>query len=85
MASSAFASDLGTLLGQADLWVHGHVHDSFDYRAHGSRVVANPRGYPLNHRDSNMASRLRFENDGFDPMLVIDVRDDRLVRHGAMS
>jgi hypothetical protein len=34
------------LLPQADLWLHGHVHDSFDYWA-GCRIVANPRGYPL--------------------------------------
>ena len=72
-ASAAFVSDLGPLLSKADLWVHGHVHDSFDYRVHGSRIVANPRGYPLNHREVNRADRLRFENGAFDPMLVIEV------------
>jgi hypothetical protein len=60
-------------LAKAPLWLHGHVHDSFDYRAHGSRVVANPRGYPLNLREVNMASWLRFENQDFDPMRLIDV------------
>ena len=27
------------------LWVHGHMHDSFDYRLGRTRVVCNPRGY----------------------------------------
>jgi Icc-related predicted phosphoesterase len=28
------------------LWVHGHVHDAFDYQIHQTHVVANPLGYP---------------------------------------
>lgn len=28
------------------LWVHGHVHDPFDYQIGSTRVVCNPRGYP---------------------------------------
>jgi hypothetical protein len=43
--SAAFASDLTPLVEQADLWVHGHVHDSFDYRVGKCRVLANPCGY----------------------------------------
>jgi hypothetical protein len=78
-ASAAFVSDLGPLLAKAPLWVHGHVHDSFDYRAHGSRVVANPRGYPKNHNEVNMASWLRFENEGFDPQLVLEVGEENCV------
>lgn len=43
----AFCSDLSSLIEefQPDLWVHGHTHDSFDYRVGGTRVVCNPRGY----------------------------------------
>lgn len=45
----AYCNDLKTLMDQhqqdIDLWVHGHVHESFDYIAHGIRVVCNPRGY----------------------------------------
>jgi len=29
--SAGFVSDLETLMAHADLWLHGHVHDSFDY------------------------------------------------------
>ena len=43
--SAAYASRLEALAAQADLWVHGHMHDSFDYRIGACRVVCNPRGY----------------------------------------
>ncbi len=42
------------------LWVHGHVHTPFDYVLGGTRVVANPRGYPG-------------EGVRFNPRLVLDV------------
>lgn len=45
-ASPAFISELPEpLLQQADLWVHGHTHTSFDYTVGRCRVVCNPRGY----------------------------------------
>lgn len=59
----AFASDLTDVIWtyQPDLWVHGHVHDSFDYQLDRTRVIANPRGYGT-------------ENElGFDPMLVVEI------------
>ena len=42
-----FCSDLTGLIEetQPDLWLHGHTHDSFDYRIGRTRVVCNPRGY----------------------------------------
>jgi hypothetical protein len=46
------------------LWIHGHTHDSFDYRLNGTRVLCNPRGYA---RDGVN------ENPMFDPQLVIEV------------
>jgi predicted phosphodiesterase len=30
---------------QIQLWVHGHMHDPFDYEVGSTRVVCNPRGY----------------------------------------
>lgn len=48
--SAAFASRLDDLVIRADLWVHGHLHDSFDYRIGACRVVCNPRGYPRDGR-----------------------------------
>ncbi len=43
----AFASHLDHLLGseRVALWIHGHMHDAFDYEVAGTRVICNPRGY----------------------------------------
>lgn len=30
---------------QIQLWVHGHMHNEFDYGIGGTRVLCNPRGY----------------------------------------
>jgi hypothetical protein len=45
--TAAYASDLEELIKrtQPDLWVHGHIHMSSDYRIGTTRVVCNPRGY----------------------------------------
>ena len=48
-----FVSDLTPLLRDADLWMHGHTHDSFDYFVNGTRVVCNPRGYTTNGVNEN--------------------------------
>lgn len=63
--NTAFASDLDDLFGTMDLWIHGHTHHSFDYRCGRTRVLANPRGYPLTHGG--------MENPAFDPGRVIEV------------
>lgn len=63
--SACFASNLDPLVAQCDLWLHGHTHDSMDYLLGKTRVVCNPRGYQ--YRSG------AFENDSFDPMLVIEV------------
>lgn len=39
-------SDLQYLMGRMDLWVHGHVHEPVDLIYSGTRIVANPGGYP---------------------------------------
>ncbi len=45
--NACFVSDQEHLADgrRAQLWVHGHTHDSFDYVLNGTRVVCNPRGY----------------------------------------
>ena len=71
LASAIFGSNLPTevLLG-AKLWIHGHTHESCNYRIGDSkrsvRVVCNPRGYPLGWHQTE------FENAGFKPGLLID-------------
>lgn len=64
-----FASGCDELLDLgADLWVHGHTHDSFDYMAGRTRVVCNPHGYFFSGK---------LENQAFNPSLVIDVGEAR--------
>ena len=65
LASAAYASRLDALAQKADLWVHGHMHDSLDYSLGRCRVVANPCGY--RKRDGGP------ENENFDPNLVVEL------------
>lgn len=44
--SPAFASHLPQLMGRMDLWIHGHVHEPVDLESGGTRIIANPGGYP---------------------------------------
>jgi Icc-related predicted phosphoesterase len=62
LLTAAYVSDLTTLIetGRPSLWVHGHVHESFDYRVGATRVVCNPHSYGT-------------ENGRFDPALVVEV------------
>ena len=76
-----FASRLEPLIEQADLWLHGHMHDSVDYQLGRCRVVANPRGYPR-FNPHNDYPRLPpvFENENFEPQKII-VTSDCGARH----
>jgi predicted phosphodiesterase len=64
LMTAAFASDLGSLLGEAKLWVHGHMHSPADYVQAGCRVLANPRGYVGIKEDR-----------AFNPGLVVEIPD----------
>ncbi|CAG9174299.1 metallophosphoesterase [Cupriavidus respiraculi] len=59
LVSAGFVSRRPDLVAQADLWVHGHTHTSFDYRLDDARVVCNPRGYI--HRQSGAAENTHFD------------------------
>lgn len=71
--NAAFASDLSELMAGVQLWLHGHVHDSFDYVVRGCRVVANPRGYARNVSSVERTKDLVFENPDFKDALVLEV------------
>jgi Icc-related predicted phosphoesterase len=62
LLSAAYVSDLSGLMEASapDLWVHGHVHASFDYKVGATRILCNPHGYGC-------------ENPDFDPALVVEV------------
>ncbi len=77
-SNPAFASRLDALVARADVWLHGHVHDSFDYRIADAggrccRVVANPRGYARGRDQAGSVADLAFENTAFVPECVIAV------------
>lgn len=59
----AYASDLEWLIEkyQPALWVHGHMHDSFDYEIGATRVIANPKGYGMENAKS------------FDPGMIVEI------------
>ena len=65
IGSPAFASHLGELVVQADLWAHGHMHASHDYRIGRCRVICNPCGYP---RPDGTP-----ENERYDPGFIVDI------------
>lgn len=70
--TAAFGSKLDLdLLTQANLWIHGHTHDSCDFRLGDSkrsvRVVCNPRGYPMGWKTND------FENPNFNPGFLIEI------------
>lgn len=60
--TAGFCNSLDDLLGQAQLWLHGHLHCPSDYVKNGCRVVANPLGYAR-----------KGEQDGFKPDLLIEI------------
>jgi predicted phosphodiesterase len=60
--TAGFCNALDDLLGQAQLWLHGHLHCPSDYVKNGCRVVANPLGYAG-----------KGEQDGFKPDLLIQI------------
>ncbi len=70
----AFASRFERTVQLADLWIHGHTHDSMDYYlpdegggqgSAASRIVCNPRGYSTYTRP--------VENTKFDPSFVVEI------------
>jgi hypothetical protein len=70
--TAAFVSDQSALIErfQPTLWVHGHVHNSSDYRVGGgggggggvggARIICNPHGYGS-------------ENDAFNGAMVVEI------------
>ena len=62
LTSAAFVARQERLVREsgAALWVHGHVHASFDYPVGATRVLTNPRGHPG-------------ENPAFRPGLTVEV------------
>lgn len=46
--NGCYVNDLEWFAQRANIWVHGHTHNSFDYELGNCRVICNPRGYSPN-------------------------------------
>ena len=66
LLNACFVSDAERLIdaARARLWIHGHTHDSFDYRLNGTRLVCNARGYTKDGVN---------ENPLFDPDFLVEI------------
>jgi len=62
--SDCYATDIENMMTGADIWIHGHTHNNFDYVIDKTRVICNPRGY-LDCDGS--------ENDAFDTMKIVTI------------
>lgn len=64
IVSASYASNLEDTVKQsrASLWIHGHIHHGSDYVIGDTRVICNPKGYPVER------------NTDFNPTLVIELR-----------
>ncbi|NBP26776.1 MAG: hypothetical protein EBU74_03895 [Betaproteobacteria bacterium] len=71
--NAAFVSDLDDLVEKADIWIHGHVHDSFDYQVGKCRVLANPGSYATTIGKVKSPEQLDYENPLFDPAKTIEI------------
>ena len=72
--NNGFYSDLEDLIKKhaPSLWVHGHMHNAFDYTVGETRVICNPRGYPSTLY-ATLAGESAFENLEYDNDLVVTI------------
>lgn len=65
LTSASYASTMDDLVIRASVWIHGHMHESFDYQIGQCRVVCNPFGY--------MTKAGAPENENFNSAYVIEI------------
>lgn len=55
LVAAAYASNLDSFIEDREInvWVHGHIHESRDYRIGNTRIVANPYGYKISTTNMN--------------------------------
>lgn len=65
-----FTSNFDDLVALADIWIHGHTHDSFEYKLGKCTVVCNPRGYVNKY--------IPFENVKFSPECFVNISGNQV-------
>lgn len=71
--NAAFVSDLDELVEKADIWIHGHVHDSFSYHVGKCHVMTNPGSYAITLGKVKSPEQLEWENPLFDPAKTFEI------------
>lgn len=68
--NSGYFSDLSELIWDYKplLWCHGHMHSSFDYMLHDTRVVCNPKGYTISRKTGTY-----YENENYEENKLISL------------
>lgn len=61
--NTLYHSNLDNLIldSKIDIWFHGHVHQSFDYKIDSTRIIVNPRGYHPMELNPLFNDKLRIE------------------------
>lgn len=62
--NGGYVSDLSEFIldrPRIKYWIHGHVHNVFNYQIGDTRILTNPRGYH------------GYENTGWDPLRIIEI------------
>lgn len=72
LSDASYVSDLPRLIRWADLWIHGHLHRSVDYRYSRCRVVCNPAGASRSGQTAR-TTKLSPTNPRFDKAAVISI------------
>lgn len=59
VVSAAYASNLDDFIvrHKPNYWLHGHIHESLDYKIDNCRIVCNPRGYSRGGRNERFEQR----------------------------
>lgn len=64
-----FTSNHQELFAKSNIWIHGHTHQSIDLNVQNSRLITNPRGYPVAYKDGKVV----WENPNFNPIKLIEL------------
>ena len=69
-SDASYVSDLSEMIEKHKpaIWIHGHVHQTYEYQVSKSRIVCNPRGYAVVN-----GAGVRVENRDFEPGKVIEI------------
>lgn len=58
--SGFWVSDMSEIMGEVDVWCHGHIHSTSDYKVGNTQVIANPRGNSLTY---DLAQNVAFDKN----------------------